>query len=1235
MKKIILICILSLGYLISQAQYPVNQSMGSDSTLITSKGGLKGRLIVSNFTDTTQANTQRIKDYSGAIIFSNNALWYRDSMAKRWVQLIPTANPSGDTLFWRIGGNDFTSYSFLPALGTTSNDPLYFQTNGLKRLGIAEDGIQPTGVNVVNLGIDTLTGLLSYATGGGGGGSGTVTSISQDYGILTTPNPITIIGSVKLDSATVYGKAREIVRDSLLKVVKYTDTASMLSPYINATDTIGRWVNVRDSLIRYVTPTRLKDTAAALRALITTPNLQRVTDVGDTTTNYITIKTIQPNEAVAQAGFYNPSAYSAEPVSTNQNIYLYNDAQQTRVYQNGLIDHVDFYMGSIPSNLTSFYIDFWRTNQSTGISAIVDSVEVLAQLDSFTTNHIYFTRPVQVQDGDYTGIHYTGSGAHVAFLQEQYKPNWTYYKTSAPSNWSSQNWYAESRFNAGIPVIVFMRSPNVITIGTSLTSSSPNQTKLENITNDAVPQSWPGIIEDTLNLRVQNMGISGSSSTQNAARFTTDVAAKRPRIAVLEGIVNDIRSGVATTTIVNNFVSMLNTCRDSSIVPIVIKIIPCTVCTNAEMYQMDTVAAKLDSLITNIYTNGKIVNPNSVLGQFRSGGAVGNLWDLQPSLTYDGLHLTPAGYLLLAQKVIAQIRILLTDYTTYGSDLIIHDGIQNTLPSSSGQLALVSQIPSVSTTGNFGNIPVIRNGALATPASDSLSYTSATLTVKGNAKLTALTSGASTDSVVTVASDGTLKKRNMASVGSVPTLQQVFDKESNTATLTTDNNIIATGHQLNVYPDYFQVYSQQGNLFQTTNNVACFSCGTLINADLGYIELRASKANRGGFVGQTSNLFVDTTKIQINPFQSNLYVDSLNSSSNTDDSVMVWRASTGKIGIVAKSTLGGGGGSASGNYGNVQLNRFGSFATPASDSLNFSGGLAIKGALSATGLTTSAGVYNVRIDGSGNLSKQDTVVDFTISNASHTLGDSLVMPVTNGVTVKTIVAGSGVAVVATDSTLTLSASSGGGNVFQDANRNVFIGNVDSAYATTATAAGTTTLTNASKYTQNFTGVTTQTIVLPNATTMPEGHGFYFTNNSTGALTVNKNGGTLLQTVAAGQTLSVTVTDISSSAGGWMYESSASRKTTSIQQVGTDANITAAAGTLYALPAATLSTNRTIDVTAINTDLDYFEIDNLEAGFVWSFTGATVYLQDGTTTVTNLAVGFYQFKRINGKIKQIN
>ena len=73
----------------SFGQYPINQSIGSDSTLVTSKGGLKGRIVVYSYADTTAANLERIRQYAGAMIFTTgaNKLWYRNSAASAWVEL--------------------------------------------------------------------------------------------------------------------------------------------------------------------------------------------------------------------------------------------------------------------------------------------------------------------------------------------------------------------------------------------------------------------------------------------------------------------------------------------------------------------------------------------------------------------------------------------------------------------------------------------------------------------------------------------------------------------------------------------------------------------------------------------------------------------------------------------------------------------------------------------------------------------------------------------------------------------------------------------------------------------------------------------------------------------------------------------------------------------------------------------------------------------------------------------
>ena len=89
----------------------------------------------------------------------------------------------------------------------------------------------------------------------------------------------------------------------------------------------------------------------------------------------------------------------------------------------------------------------------------------------------------------------------------------------------------------------------------------------------------------------------------------------------------------------------------------------------------------------------------------------------------------------------------------------------------------------------------------------------------------------------------------------------------------------------------------------------------------------------------------------------------------------------------------------------------------------------------------------------------------------------------------------------------------------------------------ATAAGTSTLTKDSETNVFFTGTSTQTLVLPDATTLPLGRYFVVQNKSTGAITVNMNGGSLLTTIEPDTQIKVTVTSIVSPAGVWNISTS--------------------------------------------------------------------------------------------------
>lgn len=81
-----------------------------------------------------------------------------------------------------------------------------------------------------------------------------------------------------------------------------------------------------------------------------------------------------------------------------------------------------------------------------------------------------------------------------------------------------------------------------------------------------------------------------------------------------------------------------------------------------------------------------------------------------------------------------------------------------------------------------------------------------------------------------------------------------------------------------------------------------------------------------------------------------------------------------------------------------------------------------------------------------------------------------------------------------------------------------IDNYRKGFSNIATAAGTTTLTVTSNNYQRFTGVTTQTIVLPVTSTLAAGVSYEIENASTGNLTVNSSGGNLVITIIPGVTV---------------------------------------------------------------------------------------------------------------------
>lgn len=205
-----------------------------------------------------------------------------------------------------------------------------------------------------------------------------------------------------------------------------------------------------------------------------------------------------------------------------------------------------------------------------------------------------------------------------------------------------------------------------------------------------------------------------------------------------------------------------------------------------------------------------------------------------------------------------------------------------------------------------------------------------------------------------------------------------------------------------------------------------------------------------------------------------------------------------------------------------------------------------------TGHVTSVG--NAAVLGSFTFAQLNTAVsdaDVARTDAANTFTgvQTMTSPALTTPAITGLATGSGVASGATASTLAA----------RDANANLTANNWLGGYTTTATAAGTTTLTVGSTYLQFFTGSTTQTVTLPVASTLTLGHQFVIVNNSTGLVTVNSSGGNAV--IILGASTSATITCIlasGTSAASWNAGYVAANVATG--KVGTISNTITFAGT---------------------------------------------------------------------------
>lgn len=328
--------------------------------------------------------------------------------------------------------------------------------------------------------------------------------------------------------------------------------------------------------------------------------------------------------------------------------------QQSRVRQKGLATKIDIYVANT-TGLTNFYFEIWRPVGT--VHKRIYSEDILSKVVGTVVNTIELATPVKVEEGDLIGYSLYGQTSTYSLIcVTGANTISTYYVSDTDPTYNAYNWANAGTSNPYyVPIVVYGNSPDLITIGDSIIAGHPgNDSLIESLATwtNAFSQTIAYNVANAFNWTYQNMGIGGQTAVQVSARFANDVLPYYPSIVLLEGGVNDIAGGSTDqTAYINNMKSMIDGCVNAGIIPVVLKILPWTNGTTAQNQTRDTWNLALSNLVAT-YPTAILVDANSAVGQFRSGGDSGNLWDINP--TYgdgSGIHYNASGYAQIASVV--------------------------------------------------------------------------------------------------------------------------------------------------------------------------------------------------------------------------------------------------------------------------------------------------------------------------------------------------------------------------------------------------------------------------------------------------------------------------------------------------------------------------------------------------------------------------------------------------------
>lgn len=324
-----------------------------------------------------------------------------------------------------------------------------------------------------------------------------------------------------------------------------------------------------------------------------------------------------------------------------------NIGQKYRIRQTGTISRVRLYVASTAS-LTGFYIKIWRKNASSTYDLVGISNNIASSLTAGNFHTVDLSSPISgVQEGDYYGYRIEASGSEYETYVKAVTGVTVYMVTNETPSTTNYTWESKTAgANQAMPIELYMTAPQVAFIGDSLIAGHPahysflETTAITNITSTIEKQ-----FSNLTGYTYQNMGIGSQTTSNILSRFTNDIINLKPKVAVIYGSGNDGYSDANKATFLSNWTTMLNAAQASEYITtiIVLKLLPATSGTTVQMQAHDDWNVALTALAAN-YSKAIVVDANPYVGQFRSGGDAGNLWDIKTAYNQDNVHLNSAGY---------------------------------------------------------------------------------------------------------------------------------------------------------------------------------------------------------------------------------------------------------------------------------------------------------------------------------------------------------------------------------------------------------------------------------------------------------------------------------------------------------------------------------------------------------------------------------------------------------------